>query len=211
MYARKDGSQVNNRYWRYNCYNKTRHRHKCDGQTGYKAQNIDNAIITLVKELFEELKQEPLSDYVDDQYAGKADEGRIRSNNAQAQVKKLSDDLAALKEEIVKSIQGKSNFTPDLLNESISRVSTELEQAEAAAQNLAVESDDKSKIISSIKKDYDKMMYWSEIFDECEMAVKKMIVANLIDRVIVSKDNIEVKFKINIEQYRKFTEERKAG
>jgi len=50
------------------------------------------------------------------------------------------------------------------------------------------------------------MLNWGEIFDNCEMAVKKMIVSHLIERVTISREGkIEIKFNISLEQYLKFT------
>jgi len=44
---------------RYVCYNKTRHKHLCDGQTGYTASKLDKIMDTIIHKLFARLTNLP--------------------------------------------------------------------------------------------------------------------------------------------------------
>lgn len=45
-------------------------------------------------------------------------------------------------------------------------------------------------------------MSWAEIFDECDIYVKKMIVSQLVHQVNVSRGyDIDIKLNVTIEQY----------
>jgi site-specific DNA recombinase len=54
---------------------------------------------------------------------------------------------------------------------------------------------------TELHKLYGKVITWSELFDTCNMAEKKMIVSQLIRQVRIWSDyTMEIDFNINIEQ-----------
>lgn len=205
IYTRKDGTVVNNRKYRYNCYNRTRHRQKCNGNTGYDAKVIDQAVSTFVKEIFKGVKQVPVSDLLNEQYTQELSDRKKRLVKAQANAKKAADSLAALNEEVTRCIQGTSKFTPELLSMNIARVSNEQKELESIIKKLSFEYEDKEKDILMLQSQYDKLLNWATIFDRCEMPVKKMIVANLVECIkVTSIENIEIKLNITYKQYMKY-------
>jgi DNA invertase Pin-like site-specific DNA recombinase len=55
-YHRQDGNVTVTPRARYVCYNKTRHSHLCDGQTGYTVRKLDVLVETVVRNLFQQHK-----------------------------------------------------------------------------------------------------------------------------------------------------------
>ena len=54
-YVTADGNKVNRRRIRYICYQKTRHRCLCSGQTGYTAHILDEKVEHVIYRLLEQL------------------------------------------------------------------------------------------------------------------------------------------------------------
>jgi len=201
-YSKKDGTVVQHRYWRYVCYNRTRHKHLCNGQTGYKSSKIDSVIEELLMDFFSDFKEVSMSDFMDAQYSDKKKEFQAKLNLAQRSLKKHASDLNSLKDEIVKAIQGKSKFTPELLNDTIEKVTQEQKQAELDVAKFAEEYSDSEKIVAELKERHNRLLNWANIFEDSEIEVKKMIIAHLIERITVSTGYvIDVDLNISVEQF----------
>ena len=201
-YQKADGTIVPHKYWRYVCYNRTRHKHRCNGQTGYKSSNIDAIVVDLITGIFSEFKKVSLSEFMDAQFEAKMKECQSNLDRAQRSLKKNTTDLAALKGEIVNAIQGKSKFTSDILNELIEKVAQDHRQAEDDVAQLTAEFNDSEKLIENLKAQHNRFLNWANIFTDSEMEVRKMIIAHLIDRITVTAgNNVEIDFNISMRQF----------
>ena len=211
-YSKKDGTVVKHRYWRYVCYNRTRHKHLCNGQTGYKSLKIDSVIEGLLMDFFSDFKEVSMSDFMDAQYSDKKKECQVKLNLAQRSLKKHTSDLNSLKDEIVKAIHGKSKFTPELLNDAIEKVTQEQKKAEHDVAKFSEEYSDSEKIIAGLKAQHNRLLNWANIFEDSEIEVKKMIIAHLIERITVSTGYvIDVDFNISVEQFINYKNKLKMG
>ena len=67
---------------------------------------------------------------------------------------------------------------------------------------LSAELDRNNSRTDEIRKDYQNILKWSEMFDSSDMAVKKMIVGYLIKKVCVYSDyRLRIEFNINFAQF----------
>ena len=56
--------------------------------------------------------------------------------------------------------------------------------------------------LEEIQAQYDEVISWTELYDAADLAAKKMIVANLINRIEVSTDyKIHIDFNIDLTQF----------
>jgi DNA invertase Pin-like site-specific DNA recombinase len=203
--VRKDGSVYDRRYWRYLCYNRMRHKHKCCGQSGYTATRIDEAVLAVVRGLLDNLKGIPLSVIANKRRDAETKTVKTTLSAAERELSKKTDDLGVLKAEVVKSIKGASSFAPDLLNEMIATAEGERDKAEQSVRALSEMLADTARMFDGFKAQHDRYVSFAEIFDECETNVKKMIVCELIDKVTVSAGYvIDVTLTVTMEQYRAF-------
>jgi hypothetical protein len=70
-YLRRDGDVTLTPRTRYVCYNRTRHSHLCDGQTGYTVKKLDAMVESVVRDLFEQLNDVPKDAIIAERYADK--------------------------------------------------------------------------------------------------------------------------------------------
>lgn len=70
-YLRKDGSLYENKRVRYSCYNRTRHPHLCDGQSGYLAEKVDQVVEDILFQFFSTIQGIPKSQLIDQRYQQK--------------------------------------------------------------------------------------------------------------------------------------------
>ena len=83
-YHRKDGEVTITPRTRYVCYNRTRHKHLCDGQTGYTVRKLDKVIDKVVHVLFERLNDVPKEAVIAERYADQISECQMSLTRARA-------------------------------------------------------------------------------------------------------------------------------
>ncbi|MHB1393412.1 MAG: recombinase family protein [Clostridia bacterium] len=195
-YINKDGEVTSRKRIRYVCYNKTRKRCDCDGQTGYTMSILDKMVENVIHQVFDRLKSIPENEIVGKRYKEKVKDAQVSLNKAKTDFAKATKELADYKAEVVKDIRGESSFTADLLNSLIAAAQEKCNEAEKIIDTLQNELEDSQQMLTDVKNQYNKQITWSEMFDNADIETKKMVVSNLINKVSVRRD-----YKIDIEQF----------
>lgn len=201
-YVDKNGEVTKRKRIRYVCYNKTRKRCNCDGQTGYTMSILDKMVEDVIHQLFDNLKSIPESEIVSQKYQETVKVTQINLNKAKTDFAKATKELTDYKAEVVKVIRGESSFSSDLLNSLIAEVQEKSNESEKTIAILQNELEDSKRMLSEIKSQYSKALNWSEIFDDADIEAKKMIVSYLIKKVSVSRGyDVNIEFNIDFEQF----------
>jgi hypothetical protein len=187
---------------RYSCYGKTRKQTDCHGQTGYTVSRLDGVVDGVIRNIFDSMRSIPKSEVVNSGLAALQKEHESRYKAAQREYTKAAADLAELKAEVLKAIRGQSKFSPELLNELITEAENGLAEVEAARKTAKQELDGCKHRMNEMQVQYDEVISWTELYDAADLAAKKMIVANLINRVEVGTDyDIHIDFNIDLEHF----------
>lgn len=202
VYRQADGTPVKKKRIRYVCYNKTRHRAECDGQTGYTMHILDGVIETILHQVFDKMKCTS-SDMIIGGACQKqmallrSDLQRVKAENTKA-----NKEYESLKAEVLKAVQGKSVLPMEVLNEVLSETRQRVLETSHRMTELTMELENESAKVAEMQAEFDRIATWSEIFDSSDIATKKMICGYIIKRVTVYRDyQISVDFNINVEQF----------
>ena len=58
----------------------------------------------------------------------------------------------------------------------------------------------------NLRQEYDRLLTWADLFDTCSFEAKKMIVAQFVKAVRVSRDyNSEIDFNVSFEEFQNFS------
>ncbi len=121
---------------------------------------------------------------------------------AKSNLQKKERELIDLNNEVIKSIRGESEFTKDILNSLITQTKQEIEDEQKNITATEAEVDDCNKSNSLMKRNYNRLISWSELYENSSLDRKKMIVAQLIDTIYIRKDyDIVINFKISFKQF----------
>ena len=116
---------------------------------------------------------------------------------------KATDDLAELKSEVLKAIRGQSKFDSDLLNSLIAEAEQEITVLLNIRDEAKRELDGLKYQAIELQTQYDEVMSWTELYDSVDLTAKKMIIANLINRIEVGTDyEIHIDFNIDLSQFK---------
>lgn len=197
-----DGSIATCKRIRYVCYNKTRKRCECDGQTGYTMHILDEKVIQVLHMIFDKMKSVPQQAIIDHLYSKSMFSLEDELNSAKAEFTRATNEYTSLKAEIVKSVQGESKFDASILSELINTAKEKMSAASERLTALNQEYANGQSHLKAIEENYTRIFKWSEVFDESPMEVKKMIASMIINRVYVYEGyRLEFEFNINFEQF----------
>ena len=202
VYRQADGTPLKKKRIRYVCYNKTRHRVECDGQTGYTMHILDGIVVNILHQVFDKMKS-ATSDMIVGNACQKqmvllqGDLKRARTENTKA-----NTDYESLKAEVLKAVQGKSALPMEVLNEVLGETRQRVLDTSRRVTELTLELENENSMMSEMQAEFDRIASWSEIFDSSDIATKKMICGYIIKKVRVYRDyRLSVEFNINVEQF----------
>ena len=197
-----DGVQVARRRIRYVCYNKTRHRAECNGQTGYTMHILDGMVTEVLHQIFDRLKAVREDEIVSRTQMNVTADVKNQLTAAKREFAKATKEYEAVKSKLMAIIRGESNLPESLISEMAEDAKQKMMAASEKVSALNAEMEQSNSRTDEIRRDYWNIMKWSEIFDSSDMAVKKMIAGYLIKKISVySGYRLHIEFNINFAQF----------
>lgn len=197
-----DGVQVARRRIRYVCYNKTRHRAECSGQTGYTMHILDGMVTEVLHQIFDRMKAVREDEIVSRTQMNVTADVKNQLTAAKREFAKATKEYEAVKSKLMAVIRGESSLPESLISEMAEDAKRQMMAASEKVSALNAEVEQSNSRTDEIRRDYRNIMKWSEIFDSSDMAVKKMIAGYLIKKISVYSDyRLHIEFNINFAQF----------
>ena len=197
-----DGTPVSRKRVRYVCYNKTRRRQDCDGQTGYTMHILDDMVVDILHQVFDKMKGASQEMIVGSTFQKKTALLRSNLQRAKTENTKANKEYDSLKAELLKAVQGKSEMPMEILSEVMQGVWQRVIDTSKQVAALTLEMEESNTKMAELKKEFERIVSWSDIFDKSEMAVKKMICGYIIKKITVRRGyQLDIEFNITIEQF----------
>lgn len=186
---------------RYICYNKLIDKHRCNGKSSHTASAVDNVVLRIVEEMFSNMKDVNIKSISNSSTNKKTDLKKIL-DKANAELKIIENRLESLNYQFVKAISGEINLSVDTINDGIALVNRDKELVLTQISELENEIENSTDSTKEMKSKYEDIIRWSKIFTTSEIPIKRSIISNLIERIIVfDENNIEIEFKVGMEKY----------
>ncbi len=172
-------------------------------QVTYVAPRIEEPVLDEIFSYLDSLEKINLSNEIGKvrEKTLKHKEKGIRSNENKLQ--SIDKQIAKLNKEILKSLDGKSPFTPEQLSLALSQHTKEKSEIEKQLTQLQETIGVKIQEVDKFVKLQSMIPNWRNEFDSSGHDVKKMMISELIQEVIVYQDLIEVNFKISFNEFSK--------
>lgn len=197
-----DGVQVARRRIRYVCYNKTRHRIECNGQTGYTMHILDGMVTEVLHQIFDRMKAVREDEIVSRTQMNVTADVKNQFTAAKREFAKATKEYEAVKAKLMAIIRGESSLPESVISEMAEEAKRKMMAASEKVSALNSEMEQSNDRTNEIRRDYQNIMKWSEIFDSSDMAVKKMIAGYLIKKISVySGYRLHIEFNINFAQF----------
>jgi hypothetical protein len=165
-------------------------------------EKLDGIISEVLFGLFKNIQALPESDLIEKRYQMELTSCINKHKGAKAELKRYTDTLSNLENEVVKALKGESKFDHDVLNGLVIQTREKISLASATAQQYELELNNRQQYVADIQAQYKELISWAEMFRHSPKETKKMIMAYLIESVKVRRGyELEVKFNIDYEQF----------
>lgn len=197
----KEGEKKKKFVGRYRCTNIANGSLTCSGKAYYRAEEIEPIIISVISEYLNGLKEEDV--YEDILKLQEEQRARVEKEkeNLRKEQKNIEKDIQTLKENIPAALRGEGVFTPEQLSSLIQEkeqcaleIKDLIQQKEIEVQETQIKKKDVKNIGNLISN-------WGELFQHCSIPEQKVMLAKLIERIDVKKDDIKIKFRISEQEY----------
>jgi len=187
---------------RYICYNKTRRRRDCDGQTGYTMHLLDDAVTEVLHQIFDRMSAASDNIIIGSAQDRHMAELRAEIKRVKAENTKANTEYESLKAEVIKAVQGKSKMPMDVLSELVNESRDRVLATSERLTTLTAELERGNAKADEMKTELSRIRTWSEIFDDSDMEVKKMIASYIIKRVNVFEGyKLDIELNLNVQQF----------
>lgn len=190
---------------RYQCHYNVRHPGECEGQSGYSVQKVDGIVDQLIRIKFSEIAAASESEILSNQHEKDIELARSKCEMAKKYLLDKQKELEDYKSETLKVIRGQSKLSSDLLNTLVAEAESQIQKAQASADTAEAELQELLETSEGLKREYDQLLSWADLYDKSSFEAKKMIVSKFIKAVRVGRDyNIEVDFNVSFEELQSY-------
>ncbi|WP_080833563.1 recombinase family protein [Cohnella massiliensis] len=200
-YKKKDGTVKEFKSAKYRCAGKAQLRVECDGQTLYSPRRIEGVVLDEIFGYLDQLKSIDLTVQIESFRKQNMVDEMKEVRRLQRKTEEADSDLSALTKEVPKSILGKSNFKPELLNALIEEKEKELselkEQLLKAEESLTAKKIELDEMVEIQKH----IPVWREVFEKASIERKKMMLSSIVEGIVIHRDKVEVKLKLHIREF----------
>lgn len=191
---------------RYQCHYNVRHPGECEGQSGYSVTKVDSIVDELIRIKFSEITAASESEILSSQHEKDIELARSKYEMAKAHVLDKQKELDDYKGETLKIIRGQSKMSIDLLNTMVAETEVQIKEAQASVNAAEAELQVLLETSEGIKREYDRLLSWADLYEKSTFEAKKMIVSQFIRSVHVGRDyNIEVDFNVSFDEFQSYS------
>lgn len=169
-------------------------------QTQYRAYKVDDVIDTMVKQLLKRTKALKNGEFINYKYQTEWKRVHGNLNYAKSLFRKKQNEILSMENKIVKASQSDEDI--NLLLPILKRLKEEEKPLSKQVQKCETDFAELQKNCSEIKREYDNIIKWADIYENADLSTKQIIVAHLIDNISIKKGyELTVNFKISSEQF----------
>ena len=163
---------------------------------------LDDMVVDILHQVFDKMKGASQEMIVGSTFQKKTALLRSNLQRAKTENTKANKEYDSLKAELLKAVQGKSEMPMEILSEVMQGVRQRVIDTSKQVAALTLELEESNTKIAELQKEFERIVSWSDIFDESEMAVKKMICGYIIKKITVRRGyQLDIEFNITIEQF----------
>lgn len=174
---------------------------KCEKRACYPQNYLEGIVFGVVETYMEHLKSIDITEEIEKMQGQQRQRIEKELETIDKKQRTLQTDIRTLEEKIPEAIRGEYYFSAEKLSAMIKEKEQELEvlgkEAEQTKNRLSQvvnQNSDMEKFITMVPN-------WKEEFQNADTQTKKMLLSALIDQIEVKNDDINIKFRIRLEDF----------
>lgn len=174
---------------------------KCEERSCYSQNYLEGIVFEVVENYMERLKSVDVTEEIQKMQSQQRQGVEKELESIHKKQKALKLDIQTLEEKIPEAIRGDYYFSAEKLSGMIK----EKEQEERALEEKAGQIENKLSQMVNQDSDMERFITmipnWKEEFQTADTQTKKMLLSSLIDKIEVKDGDINIKFKIRMEDF----------
>ncbi len=182
----------------------------CAGKTYIGAKKLEEAVLSQVYLYLDSLNKMDCTSDIERIVSRSSMEDKKLLNGLKKEHTAIQNKIKALEEEIIKAVLGESALSKENINtvlekqkELLRRIENEISEIDGKIRAGEVSEKETMPVQKLIP-------VWRKVFETAGLNVKKVILSLLIDKVVVTGQDIDIYFKMTPEQYTGFCDDRSS-
>ena len=153
-------------------------------------EKLDNLVEQIIRIQLSQIQKAPPQTLLAKQRSREVDLAKMKAKRLHDEYEQKQRAYQDLRAETLKVIQGNSRFSADLLNSLMDETAAQLKELETVSS------------AEQVQKEYTQLMNWAELYDNCSLEAKKMIVAQFVKAVRVKRGyELDIEFNVSFEEF----------
>lgn len=163
---------------------------------------LDEAVTQVLHQIFDRMAAASDSIIIGNTQDRHMAEIRAEIKRVKADNSKANTEYESLKAEVIKAVQGKSKMPMDVLSELVNESRDKVLATSERLTTLVAELERGNEKMEEMKNELSRIRTWSEIFDDSDIEVKKMVTSYIIKKVNVFEGyKLDIELNLNIQQF----------
>lgn len=167
----------------------------------YSQEYLESIVFDIVSIYLQKVKIKNIALEVEEVYQAKYNEQLSKLKSVEKEINAFEADIVTLEEKIPEAIRGDYYFSAEKLSQIIEQKNASLIDLKHKATTIKKELDrvmEREKILEEFAG---KEPEWDKEFEKASVEEKQMLISSFIDRIIVTNNQIKMKFKICLEDF----------
>lgn len=201
-YRLRDGTIREEMKPKYNCFQRGQRLRSCDGQSLYLADRVDAVVLAFTRELFENIRRQPRDKALEKKLRQESGEQKKKKRLLEKKLQDCDHALEQYEAEVLKCIEGRSQFSQEMLSRLIAKAETEQRIARQEYAATLKKADDEKEVAQRIRMCYNQFCGWADEFEMASTARKRVILSQLYEKIEVGR-GYDVTIHLNL-SYKQF-------
>lgn len=197
----KDGKESRCYTEYYKCNTRGRGKELCKAKSYISQKKLEEAVLTEVNSFLDRVEEVDCAAEIEKMSMGISKTEAAELSGRKAELEKLEKGIAALHEEILKSVMGESELSKKDINEALigaeerkKALELEITRKEEAMQARKLAQQQFEETVKTVP-------VWREVFENAPLNVKKRLLSVLIEKIVVTNNTIDIHFKMDINSF----------
>ncbi len=168
----------------------------------FRADKVDPVVFNVLSEYIDKLQEnEDIFQLINQKQNEEKRRKESELAKEQKELDKIRNGIAVMKSKIPEAITGNYALTIEELMSAVRTHEKQEQEQQDKINQIKTELEHSSVSVKEWEEIHQKLPTWKEIFQNTDVSRKRVLVNKLIERIDIRKDKINIRFKINLDEF----------
>ena len=168
----------------------------------FRADKVDPVVFEVLSEYIDKLQEnEDIFQLINQKQNEEKRRKESELAKEQKELDKIRNGITVMKSKIPEAITGNYALTIEELMSAVRTHEKQEQEQQDKIKQIKTELEHSSVSVKEWEEIHRKLPTWKEIFQNADVSRKRVLVNKLIERIDIRKDNINIRFKINLDEF----------